>query len=132
MFVIIRNEMMSINKNIQRRRQRREWRVRSRIRCSANGRMRLCVFRSNKHISAQVIDDLSGVTVVSANSTEKEIRGQIKNCGNKLAACLVGRLLGERCVKLGCIDVVFDRGRFAYHGRVAALAGAVREAGVKF
>lgn len=129
---IIRSEIMSTLKNLQRRRQRRVWRVRNRIRIAGNGRLRLTLFRSNKHISAQVIDDLVGVTVVSADSTEKEIRSQIRNCGNTLAASLVGKRLGERCVKAGFLEVVFDRGGYSYHGRVAALADAVREAGVRF
>ena len=123
---------MSITKSLQRSRQRRTWRVRTQVRRSASGRLRLSVFRSNKHISAQVIDDASGQTVASASSTEKDLRGQLKNGGNVGAATVVGKTLGERCAQKGITEVVFDRGQYRYHGRVAALADGARAAGLQF
>jgi large subunit ribosomal protein L18 len=123
---------MSITRALQRRRQRRVWRVRNQIRKVANGRLRLSVFRSNKHISAQVIDDSTGTTVVSASSTEKELASGLKNGGNVAAAMVVGKKLGERCVQKGIAEVVFDRGQYKYHGRIAALADGAREAGLQF
>lgn len=123
---------MSITKNLHRSRQRRTWRVRNQVRRSASGRLRLSVFRSNKHISAQVIDDASGKTVASASSSEKELREQLKNGGNVEAATVVGKKLGERCTQQGITEVVFDRGQYKYHGRVAALADGAREAGLLF
>lgn len=90
------------------------------------------MFRSNKHISAQVIDDASGKTVAAASSAEKVLRGQLKNGGNVLAATVVGKALGERCVQKGITNVVFDRGQYKYHGRVAALADGARDAGLEF
>lgn len=123
---------MSITKSLQRSRQRRTWRVRNQVRRFASGRLRLSVFRSNKHISAQVIDDASGRTVASASSTEKDLREQLKNGGNVEAATVVGKKLGERCAEHGITEVVFDRGQYKYHGRVAALANGAREAGLLF
>ena len=123
---------MSITKNLQRSRQRRTWRVRNQVRRFASGRLRLSVFRSNKHISAQVIDDASGKTVVAASSVEKDLREQLKNGGNVEAATVVGKKLGERCAQQGITEVVFDRGQYKYHGRVAALADGAREAGLQF
>ena len=123
---------MSITKSLQRSRQRRTWRVRNQVRRSASGRLRLSVFRSNKHIAAQVIDDASGKTVASASSSERDLREQLKNGGNVEAATIVGKKLGERCVQQGIIEVVFDRGQYKYHGRVAALADGAREAGLQF
>ncbi|GDY07969.1 50S ribosomal protein L18 [Planctomycetia bacterium] len=106
--------------------------MRNQVRRFAGGRLRLSVFRSNKHISAQVIDDASGKTVASASSSEKELREQLKNGGNVEAATVVGKKLGERCVQQGITEVVFDRGQYKYHGRVAALADGAREAGLQF
>lgn len=123
---------MSITKSLQRSRQRRTWRVRNQVRRSSSGRLRLSVFRSNKHIYAQVIDDANGETIVSASSSEKELRDQVKNGGNVLAATIVGRRVGARCVERGVQTVVFDRGKYRYHGRIAALADGAREAGLVF
>ena len=123
---------MAITKTLQRSRQRRTWRVRNQVRRSASGRLRLSVFRSNKHISAQVIDDASGQTVAAASSTEKDLRGQLKNGGNVGAATVVGKTIGERCAQKGITEVVFDRGQYRYHGRVAALADGARAAGLQF
>jgi large subunit ribosomal protein L18 len=93
-------------------------------------RPRLAVFRSAKHISAQVIDDVSGKTLASASTVEKALRST--NGGNKSAAEAIGKLIGERAKAAGVTTVVFDRGGFLYHGRVAALADAARAAGLEF
>jgi large subunit ribosomal protein L18 len=109
---------------------RRKQRVRLALRRSAGGRPRLSVFRSSKHIYAQVIDDQKGETLASASSLEKEMRG---NTGADIdAAKAVGKLLAERAVKMGVKEVVFDRGGYLYHGRVKALADAARESGLSF
>jgi large subunit ribosomal protein L18 len=116
-------------KQKQRLRVRRHRRVRKRVTGTAD-RPRLAVFRSNKHISAQVIDDVSGRTLASASSVEKDMKSTAG--GNRDAAKKVGQLLGERAKAAGVSKVVFDRGGFLYHGRVAALADAAREAGLEF
>lgn len=95
-------------------------------------RPRLCVYRSNKNISAQVIDDVNGVTLVSASSLDKELKGEIGYGGNKEAAKKVGEALAKRALAKGIEEVCFDRGGFLYHGRVAQLAEGAREAGLKF
>ena len=93
---------------------------------------RLCVFRSAKHIYAQVIDDVNGVTLVSASSLDKELKGEVGYGGNKEAAKKVGEALAKRALAKGIEEVCFDRGGFLYHGRVAELAAGAREAGLKF
>ncbi|HKJ82406.1 MAG TPA: 50S ribosomal protein L18 [Mariprofundaceae bacterium] len=105
---------------------RRARRVRSRIK--AGGRPRLSVFRSSRHIYAQVIDDAEGKTLVAASSLDADIGGG----SNATAAEAVGKLIGERAVKAGVKEVAFDRGRYPYHGRVKALAEGARTAGLKF
>ena len=107
---------------------RRKQRVRLALRRSANGRPRLSVFRSSKHIYAQVIDDLKGETLASASSLEKTMRDGGKTGANIDAAKAVGKLLAERAVKNGVTEVVFDRSGYLYHGRVKALADAVSKA----
>ena len=105
----------------------------SRIRKSLSGtpeRPRLAVFRSLKHIYAQVIDDEAGKTLAAASTQDKDL--ELKYGGNVDAAKQVGKLLGERAKKAGLESVVFDRGGHRYHGRVKALADAAREAGLKF
>src|SRR3954470_21256648 len=106
---------------------RRKKRVRLSLRRSANGRPRLSVFRSSKHIYAQVIDDLKGETVASASSMEKDMRGNLKTGANIDAAKAVGKLVAERAAAKGVKEVIFDRGGYLYHGRVKALADAARE-----
>lgn len=93
---------------------------------------RLCVFRSNKNISVQIIDDVNGVTLAAASSLDKELQGQIKNGGNKEAAKTVGETIAKRALDKGIEIVAFDRGGFLYHGRVKELADGAREAGLKF
>jgi large subunit ribosomal protein L18 len=109
-------------------RVRRHNRVRKHVRGEAE-RPRLAVFRSNKHIVAQVIDDRAGRTLAAASSLESGLRG---GGGNKESAKKVGALVAERAKAAGVSKVVFDRGGFLYHGRVAALADAAREAGLEF
>ena len=110
-------------------RLRRHARVRKHISGTAT-RPRLAVFRSARHISAQVIDDSTGRTLASASTTEAALRGT--SGGNVAAATSVGRLVAERATAAGVSAVVFDRGGYRYHGRVAALADAAREAGLEF
>jgi large subunit ribosomal protein L18 len=111
--------------------QRRKARVRRGIRRKSIGRPRLSVFRSNKHIYAQVIDDASGLTVAAASSLDKDLRDKGKG-SDKESAGAVGKLVAERAVAKGVNEVVFDRGPYLYHGRVKALADAAREGGLSF
>ncbi|MBA2610288.1 MAG: 50S ribosomal protein L18 [Actinobacteria bacterium] len=110
-------------------RRRRHNRVRKRVTGTAT-RPRLAVFRSAKHISAQVIDDVSGKTLAAASTHETSLRAG--NGGNRDAASTIGKLIGERAKAAGVTTVVFDRGGFLYHGRVASLADAARSAGLEF
>ena len=119
---------MVSRKDANKARLKRHKRVRAKISGTAD-RPRLCVYRSNAHISAQIIDDVARVTLVSASTHEKEFEG---NCGNKEAAKLVGKLIGERAAAKGITEVVFDRGGYLYHGRVSELAEGAREGGLKF
>ena len=114
----------------QELRRRRHARVRRKLSGTAE-RPRLAVFRSNKHISAQIIDDLTGRTIAAASSLEPDVRSAGAT-GNKSAAATVGRLIGERAQQAGVSAVVFDRGGFLYHGRIAAVADAARESGLTF
>jgi large subunit ribosomal protein L18 len=111
---------------------RRKARVRRAIKKAANGRPRLSVFRSSKQIYAQVIDDERGVTVVSASTIEKDLRGKLKTGATVEAAKEVGKLLAERATAAGVKQVIFDRSGYLYHGRVKALADAARESGLDF
>jgi large subunit ribosomal protein L18 len=95
-------------------------------------RPRLCVHRSSKHIRAQVIDDQTGRTIVSASSLDAEVKAQIKGGGNVAASKVVGKVVAERAKSKGVDKVVFDRGGYQYHGRVQAVAEAAREAGLNF
>jgi len=113
-------------------RERRIARIRRSVKRAAHGRARLTVFRSSKHIYAQVIDDVGGRTLAAASSLEKAMRGKLKTGADTAAAGEVGKLVAERAVAAGVTDVVFDRGRFLYHGRVKALADGAREGGLKF
>src|SRR5499433_399547 len=111
---------------------RRTAKVRRNIRRAATGRTRLSVFRSSKHIYAQLIDDVKGTTVVAASSLEKTMREGAKTGANIAAAKAVGKLIAERAKEKGIKDVVFDRGGYLYHGRIKALADAAREGGLNF
>jgi large subunit ribosomal protein L18 len=106
--------------------------VRRNIRSAAGHRARLSVFRSSKHIYAQVIDDADGRTLASASSLEKEMRDSFKTGANIEAAKAVGKRVAERASAKGIKEVVFDRGGYLYHGRVKALADAAREGGLQF
>lgn len=119
---------MLLKEDKNKLRQKRHLRVRKNISGTAE-KPRLNVFRSLKHIYAQVIDDVKGVTLVSASTKEKDFEGY---GGNVEAAKAVGAAVAKRAVEQGITEVVFDRGGYIYHGRVAALAQAAREAGLKF
>ena len=111
---------------------RRARRTRYQLRKRAKGRPRLSVFRSDLHIYVQVIDDGGGKTLAAASSVEKDLRKKLKTGGNVEAATEVGKLIAERAKKAGISEVVFDRGGYAFHGRVKALADAARESGLNF
>jgi large subunit ribosomal protein L18 len=111
---------------------RRQRRTRYALRQAAGGRPRLSVFRSGKHIYAQVIDDRKGLTLAAASSLDKDVKGKLKTGADKGAAAEVGKLIAQRAVAAGVKEVVFDRGGYMYHGRVAALANAAREGGLSF
>lgn len=110
--------------------QRRKFRVRNAIKKAAGDRLRLSIFRSGKHIYAQIIDDNKGVTVVSASSLDKEAK--LKNGGNVEAAKVVGELVAKRAKKAKLSEVVFDRGQYIFHGRVKAVAEGARAGGLSF
>jgi large subunit ribosomal protein L18 len=118
-------------KLVQQRRQRRQRHVRHRL-TGTTERPRLAVFRSSKHIYAQVINDANGTTLASASTLDPEIRSQQAYGGNKAAAAVVGRVVAERAKKAGIDKICFDRRSYKYHGRVAALADAARQAGLQF
>ena len=120
--------MTKLNDRIERRRGR----VRGMLARAAHGRKRLSVFRSSKHIYAQVIDDGSGKTVAAASTLDKGLKGALPKGSDLAAAQAVGKLVAERAIQAGVKDVVFDRGGYLYHGRVKALAEAAREAGLNF
>jgi large subunit ribosomal protein L18 len=106
--------------------------VRRKIKLAAGTRARLSVFRSSKHIYAQLIDDAKGETLVAASTLEKPMRGEGKKGADIAAAKAVGKLIAERAKEKGIKDVVFDRGGYLYHGRIKALADAAREGGLNF
>jgi large subunit ribosomal protein L18 len=112
-------------------RLKRHLRVRKKIQGTAE-RPRLNIFRSSKHMYAQLIDDVKGVTIVSASTQDKDLKDGIDNGGNVEAARKIGALIAERAKQNGVVKVVFDRGGYLYHGRVQALADAAREAGLEF
>jgi large subunit ribosomal protein L18 len=111
---------------------RRRRRTRSALRKRAQERPRLSVFRSGRHIYAQVIDDSVGRTLAAASSLERALRDELKTGADRAAADKVGRLLAERAKAAGVGVVVFDRGGYRYHGRVKALADGAREGGLEF
>lgn len=122
--------MVAHAKEIQRQRTRRRFRVRKALQGTAE-KPRLSVFRSNKHVYCQVIDDVTRVTLVASSSKDKELQAALKSTGNKEAAAVVGKSIAERALAAGIKQVCFDRGPYKYHGRVAALADAAREAGLQ-
>jgi large subunit ribosomal protein L18 len=114
-----------------RQRRRRALRVRNHLKRCAT-RPRLAVFRSHKHIYAQVIDDEQARTLAAASTCDKELKAELRYGGNKAAAVAVGKAIAARALAAGLKEVVFDRREYKYHGRVAALAAAAREAGLVF
>ncbi|MFV0296018.1 MAG: 50S ribosomal protein L18 [Hyphomicrobiaceae bacterium] len=120
--------MSAHNKQFQNRRTR----VRRALRKVAGDRPRLSVYRSSKHIYAQLIDDTHGRTLASASSIDKQLKGSLAKGADKAAAAEVGKLIAERAKAAGIDTVVFDRGAYKYHGRVKALADAAREGGLSF
>ncbi len=121
---------MNVSKNRREARQKRQTRVHKKITGSVD-RPRLCVFRSARHIYAQIIEDTTGKTLVAASTVSKGV-DSIKNSGNVEAAKAVGKMLAEKALAQDIKQVVFDRNGFLYHGRVKALADAAREAGLTF
>ena len=111
---------------------KRKARVRRTLKARSEGRPRLSVHRSSKHIYAQIIDDAAGTTLAAASTMEKDLRGSLKTGANKDAAAAIGKLVAERAVKAGVKTVIFDRGGYLFHGRVKALADAAREGGLSF
>ena len=124
-----RKSVLKLSRNAHR--QQVHQRVRQRV-VGTPTRPRLCVYRSLDHIYAQVIDDQSRRTLVSASSLDKATRAALKGGGNVAAAKIVGKAIAERSLAAGIQQVVLDRGGYMYHGRVQALANAAREAGLKF
>lgn len=120
---------MKREKRIGKQRWRRRLRVRNKLNRHSI-RPRLSVFRSHKHIYAQIIDNQAGRTLAAANSLEKELRDQLPYGGNRHAAALIGRTIAQRALQAGIQQVAFDRREYKYHGRVAALADAARDAGL--
>ncbi len=120
---------MSAPKSLQERRRER---LRYQLRQKSKGRPRLSVFRSGKHIYAQIIDDAAGRTLAAACSLDKSLKEALKTGADKEAAAAVGKLVAERGLAAGVTQVVFDRGAYLYHGRVKALAEAAREGGLAF
>ena len=119
------------NSNRKAQVQKRQRRIRAKLKGTSEA-PRLAVHRSMTHIYAHIIDDVKGVTLVSASSDDKELRAKLAHGGNIEAAKLVGETLAKRAAAKNIVDVVFDRGGFVYHGRVAALADAAREGGLNF
>lgn len=111
---------------------RRKSRVRRAVKARAFGRPRLSVFRSEKNIYAQIIDDASGRTLAAASTLDKDVKSEVKNGATADAAAAIGKLIAERAKKAKVAEVVFDRGAYIYHGRVKALAEAAREGGLSF
>ena len=113
-------------------RERRRERLRFQLKKKSGGRLRLSVFRSGKHIYAQVIDDRKGATLAAASSLDTDVKGKLKTGADKSAAVEVGKLIAQRAIAAGVKEVIFDRGGYIYHGRIAALANAAREGGLSF
>lgn len=112
--------------------ERRKARVRKALKARAFGRPRLSVFRSDKNIYAQIIDDANGRTLAAASTLDKDVKTTVSNGGSAEAAAVIGKLIAERGTKAGVSEVIFDRGSYIYHGRVKALADAAREGGLQF
>jgi large subunit ribosomal protein L18 len=122
---------MKREKQIGKQRRRRGFRVRNRLKRNTT-RPRLSVFRSHQHCYAQIVDDGAGRTLVAASTLDKQLQSDLRYGGNKAAAAAVGKAIAQRALEAGIKEVVFDRREYKYHGRVAALAEAAREAGLVF
>jgi large subunit ribosomal protein L18 len=122
---------MRHERQVGRQRQRRGFRVRNRIKRDTT-RPRLCIFRSHQNVYAQIIDDNVGRTLVAVSTLDKPMRDEVRYGGNKTAAIAVGKAIAAKALEAGIKEVVFDRREYKYHGRVAALADAAREAGLVF
>jgi len=118
-------------KKIGKRRRRRQYRVSNRVKHDST-RPRLSIFRSHKHVYAQIIDDEAGRTLAAASTLDGPIKAELNCGGNKEAAAVVGKAVAQRALEAGVKQVTFDRREYKYHGRVAALADAAREAGLEF
>jgi large subunit ribosomal protein L18 len=118
-------------KQVGKQRARRALRIRNRLKRDA-ARPRLSIFRSSQNVYVQIIDDAAGRTLLAASTREKELRAAVRYGGNKTAAAAVGKTIAQRALAAGIKEVVFDRREYKYHGRVAALADAAREAGLVF
>ena len=118
--------------NIKSKNILRQTRTRAKIKKSANGRFRLSVYRSSKNIYAQIIDDDKGKTLLSSSTLDKKIKSKFKNTGNKEAASEIGKILAEKAKEKGIKKVIFDRGKYLYHGRIKALADSARKEGLDF
>ncbi len=121
---------MKQEKRIGKQRERRRFRVRNRVKRDST-RPRLSVFRSHRHMYAQIIDDLAGRTLVSANTRDSQLHAETPYGGNQTAAAAVGKAIAEKALEAGIQQVALDRGEYKYHGRVAALAEAARQAGLQ-
>jgi large subunit ribosomal protein L18 len=126
-----RKSIVQKNQLLNVRRQRRRHHTRRRVRGSAE-RPRLTVYRSHQNVACQIIDDVAGRTLVSASTQDAAIRAQVAYGGNKTAAQAIGKAIAEKALAAGIKEVCFDRGHYKYHGRIAALADAAREAGLSF
>lgn len=122
---------MDHNKKIGRQRKRRQYRVRKRL-SGTPERPRLAIKRTHKHLYCQLIDDVAGTTLASASTRDKDLQSVVKSGGNKDAAAAVGKAVAAKASAVGVKAICFDRGQYKYHGRVAALADAVREGGIVF
>ena len=110
----------------------RKVRIRTKLKKVSNGRYRLSVFRSLKNMQAQIIDDTKGITLFSHSTLDKDFKSKTKKTGNKEAAMEIGKILAEKAIKKGIKKVIFDRGKYLYHGRIKALADGARKAGLEF
>jgi len=119
-------------KRINLQRERRRYRVRNHQKRGSADKPRLAVFRSNRHMYCQVIDDEQARTLCSASTRDRDIQDEVNHGGNREAAALIGKKIAERATQAGIKRVAFDRGVYRYHGRVAELADAAREAGLEF
>ncbi len=123
--------LRSTNNKIKTNFLRRQKRIRYKLK-KENNKPRLCVFVSNLHIYAQVIDDVQGITLASSSTLDKELRSSLSKTSNKMAAEIIGKSVAQRLIAKGISEVVFDRGGRLYHGKIKSLADAARESGLKF